>query len=185
MITYTNSLGRHSRVGAMGHQGGIALVVTLIFLALLTLIGVASMRTTTIEEQMAGNLRTSAIGQEAAEAALRVGEKRIQGLGSEPTKANCAGYGGCYPSESYETENDDANWVGTDVAGAKGTQYRMRYVRFENNSITKGTEDDGDGRGVFHVTACSQGAAGGSNNTGCADGEDMKSVLQTTYKRKF
>jgi type IV pilus assembly protein PilX len=52
-------------------QGGAVLVVGLIFLALLTLIGVTAFSVATQEERMAGNTRDRLRAFEAAEAALR------------------------------------------------------------------------------------------------------------------
>ncbi len=55
-------------------QRGAVLIVSLIFLLLLTLIGTAAMRTTTLQERMAGNTRDINLSFQAAEAALRAGE---------------------------------------------------------------------------------------------------------------
>lgn len=59
------------------NQKGVALVVSLVFLLLLTLIGLATMRSTTLQESMANNVEDSMIAFEAAEAALRAGERKI------------------------------------------------------------------------------------------------------------
>lgn len=58
-------------------QRGAVLVVALVMLLLLTIIGLASIRGTTLQENMAGNLRESSLSLQAAEAALRKGEKTI------------------------------------------------------------------------------------------------------------
>lgn len=67
--------------GAGGGQGrpqrGAVLVVGLIFLALLTLIGVAAYSVLTQEERMAGNARDRLRAFEAAEAALRHCERLL------------------------------------------------------------------------------------------------------------
>lgn len=55
-------------------QGGAALIISLIFLLLMTLIGVTSMQTTTLQERMAGNSRDRNLALQAAEAGLRQGE---------------------------------------------------------------------------------------------------------------
>ncbi len=60
-------------------QSGIALITGLIFLVLLTIIGVTAMQTTMLEEKMAGNLRDENLAFQAAEAALRAGESYLQG----------------------------------------------------------------------------------------------------------
>jgi len=60
--------------GGHGHQRGAVLVVGLIFLALLTLIGVTAFSVATQEERMAGNARDRLRAFEAAERALRACE---------------------------------------------------------------------------------------------------------------
>ena len=65
------------------HQKGATLVVSLIILLSLTMLGITSMRGTTTEIAMAGNLRESAITFQAAEAGLRSAEATLQ-AGNEP-----------------------------------------------------------------------------------------------------
>lgn len=52
-------------------QDGAALIVSLLFLVMLTLIGVTAMTTTTLEEKMAGNARDYNVALQAGEAALK------------------------------------------------------------------------------------------------------------------
>ena len=59
---------------------GIALPVTLIFLLVMTIIGVAAIRNVTLEEKMAGNLRSQQLAFEAAEQVLRYCETLVQEL---------------------------------------------------------------------------------------------------------
>lgn len=61
-------------------QGGAVLIVTLMFLVILTLLGVTAMTSTTMEERMAGNTRDSAIALQAAESALRDARRDISNL---------------------------------------------------------------------------------------------------------
>lgn len=62
------------------HQGGAALVIGLILLVLLTMLGVTAMRTTSLEERMAGHTRDHALAFQAAEAALRAGESYLNSV---------------------------------------------------------------------------------------------------------
>src|SRR3546814_12700111 len=55
-------------------QRGVALVIVLILLLVMTLLGLASMRGTLLEERMSGNLFDRSLAFQAAEAALRPGE---------------------------------------------------------------------------------------------------------------
>ena len=58
-------------------QQGAVLLVSLIMLVIITVIGLASMRDTTLQERMAANLRDQQIALQTAEAALRAGERRL------------------------------------------------------------------------------------------------------------
>lgn len=55
----------------MQNEKGVALLTSLIFLVVLTILGLAGMRSTTMQERMSGNLRDQAVATQAAEAALR------------------------------------------------------------------------------------------------------------------
>ncbi len=61
-----------------GHQQGASLVIALMFLIVLTILGLVAVRSSTVQERMAGNDRDRAIAFEAAEAALRDAERDIQ-----------------------------------------------------------------------------------------------------------
>ena len=55
-------------------QRGAALIISLIFLLLLTIIGVTASQTTILQERMAGNVKDRNMAFQASEAALRAGE---------------------------------------------------------------------------------------------------------------
>lgn len=61
-------------------QRGVVLAISLIFLLLLTLIGVTAMQSTTLQERMAGNFRNRDLAFQAAEAGLRSAEDWIDGI---------------------------------------------------------------------------------------------------------
>jgi type IV pilus assembly protein PilX len=63
-----------SQSTAIRRQRGIALAVVLILLVVITLLALAAMRGTLLEERMSGNVIDRGYGFEAAEAALRQGE---------------------------------------------------------------------------------------------------------------
>ena len=60
-----------------GAQRGAVLIVALVLLLVLTVLGTASMRDTSMEERMAGNFRDHNAALQAAETALRTGEEGI------------------------------------------------------------------------------------------------------------
>jgi Tfp pilus assembly protein PilX len=86
---------------AAKQQQGAALVVGLIFLVLLSLIGVASMQSTGLQERMAGNFRDQNQALQAAEAALRSAEREV-------TEAMSGGFG----STQTFTAASRAAWEG-------------------------------------------------------------------------
>lgn len=75
-------------------QRGVALAVVLILLLVMTLLGLAAMRGTLMEERMSGNLTDRSLAFQAAEAALREGEAIAAGNPAFPA-AGCDGNGLC------------------------------------------------------------------------------------------
>jgi len=71
-------------------QRGAALIVGLIMLLLLTLVGVAGMRDTLLQEKMAASMRDRDIALQAAEAALRAAELSLA-TGAGPVFTNSNG----------------------------------------------------------------------------------------------
>jgi len=67
-------------------QRGAALVFALVFLVVLTLIGIGVVGTTTTEERLARNFRDTDIAFAAAEAAMRDAEVRITGYFKSPAQ---------------------------------------------------------------------------------------------------
>ncbi len=67
-------------------QGGIALVVALILLVIMTLLGLGAMRSVTLEEKMAANTFDRSVSFQAAEAALR-GAEDLLNVPAPPTPA--------------------------------------------------------------------------------------------------
>jgi len=61
-------------------QRGAVLVIALLFLTILTILGVTAMTTTTYEERLAGNARDTSTAFQAAEAALRDARRDLNGI---------------------------------------------------------------------------------------------------------
>lgn len=61
-----------------GKQRGVVLIIALIMLVAMTTIGVSSITTSSLEERMAGNFDDRNVAFQAAEAALREGERYVQ-----------------------------------------------------------------------------------------------------------
>lgn len=67
------------RTTAQRKQDGAALVVSLVILLVMTLIGITAMRSSTLEEKMAGNAQQDQIAFQLAQSALRQGEGWVMG----------------------------------------------------------------------------------------------------------
>lgn len=94
-------------------QRGVTLVVSLLFLLLLTILGVTSMSTGTLQEKMAGNTRDLDIATQAAESALRYAEEWFARNYAPPaTLPQALGAGnGIWPANTVgPTQIDDPNW---------------------------------------------------------------------------
>lgn len=79
-------------------QGGMVLLVSLIFLLLLTLLGISSMQNATLQEKMAGSVVVRNQSFQLAESALRLGESAIKAGTVLPTA--CSGTACAPPAES-------------------------------------------------------------------------------------
>ena len=84
-------------------QHGAILIITLLFLVILTMLGVTAMTSSTMEERMAGNTRDSAIALQAAEAALRDAYRDIHRF---PVQA---GFGRTIPPDLSDFGNNGAD----------------------------------------------------------------------------
>lgn len=84
------------------YQAGISLVIVLILLLIMTLLGIAVLRGTLLEERMTANLYDRSLSFQAAEAALREAEELIAATVPTPTAGCSAGI--CAPPGSNELE---------------------------------------------------------------------------------
>ncbi len=104
------------KVNMIHKQMGVTLVTGLIFLVVLTLLGVTAMKTATTEERMSSNLRDRNLSLQAAEMTLRYAEQHIRDndpATNTPTPidgitgfdAACTG-GYCYYGKGNEPTSD-------------------------------------------------------------------------------
>lgn len=143
-------------------QSGMALITGLIFMVVLTLIAIAAMRTTTLEELMARNARDRDLAFQAAEAALRVGEAELTGAvaptlapGTGRTPRITDGSLNNYWIATHDWDDGDSVEVDFDL---EDTSARPRYV-IELMATSAGSGGGGLGfapltdQGVYRVTA--------------------------------
>lgn len=97
-----------------GRQRGAAMIIALIFLLLMTLLSTSSMRSSTMQERMAGNMRDWNLGFQSAEAALRVAEDYLLETDDLPDFNDAAGF--------YQLNSPDRPvWVGTTTTEGEGS----------------------------------------------------------------
>lgn len=115
------SKSRAMSSGFPARQTGMVLLVSLVFLLLLTLVGVSSMQNATLQEKMAGSVTVRNQSFQAAEEILRLGESAIQVAGY--SLAACTTTAGCAPPADSTTVTAAVNssagvpWVAVPARG--------------------------------------------------------------------
>lgn len=172
------------------NERGAVLIIALIMLLILTVLGVAVMESSVIEERMAGNAIDRNRAFQAAETALRMGEQQIANLVQQPIAVN--GPSNASPSvlgsvivgsPSWWSAGavNDAWWLanGRDSAlgwaAANTVRNDPRYVIEEYDTVCDGavTPTLSECKIVYRVTAFAWGAR---NST---------VILQSLYARRY
>ncbi len=173
-------------------QRGVALVMALVFLLLLTLIGVAALNTTSLEEKMAGNVKDRNLAFQAAESGLILAESWIYTQIGKPVFPNISN--GLYVPSTITDENwKDSTWstnnlvvypntpgqTGSGTLGKINTQPKyiiedMGEKKESGGSVVTNTSYKGPGTTVLRITA---------RGTGGTDAAQV--ILQSTYARAF
>lgn len=127
----------------LARQSGAALVMSLVILLVLTIIGVAAMRTASLEERMAGNIQEATSAFHAAESGLNRALNTAGALSLTGTTTNNWTFGTAqaqvdvefkefappkrgsgYSATSFDAANFDQASTGTAGGGAKSTLHR-------------------------------------------------------------
>lgn len=119
LIKRLSRANRQPRVRSNGcaSQRGVALVIALILLIVVTLVGLAGIRGTTMQEKMAGNFYDRELAFQSAEAGLREAESLI-GSGANPVDRDCStGAVGCESAPGFSGSWHEVN----------GGDYTSRY----------------------------------------------------------
>lgn len=118
---------------ARAHQRGVALVIALVLLIAVTLVGLAAIRGTSLQEKMSGNAYDRQMSFQAAEAALNVGEHElVANLGNYPLNTagtdcvnnNC----GPNPVTDNNVTANDWNAVNTSSTATGPTVFKTTYT---------------------------------------------------------
>lgn len=169
-------------------QSGSALIISLVFLLVLTVLSVAAMQGTTMQERMAGNYRETNEALQAAEAALRTAERYLELAVIGPFDGSVTGlYQPITGTELQTAITDgtpverwqvvaDANWQavpGTSYQG-QAPNYIIEQLRAYQDPLGSLAADEPLPENQYYrVTARGYGASG-----------ELGSILQSTYRRQ-
>ena len=179
-------------VGQQKRQSGVALFISLVLLLILTVLGLSSVQTTSLQERMARNARDTNLAFQAAESAVKDAEALIETFSSlvlfTAPGANDAGY---YLEGDYDEADNWSNrdWMSgngyieaqTVIEGvAEPPKYiieHLKTVMSDNDSLNLDNigQDSGSGRTqIFRITVF---GTGGSSTAHV--------MIQSTYGKRF
>ena len=176
-------------------QAGAALLVALVMLLISTMVGIASIRGTVLNEKMSSNMYDRSLAYQAAEGALRAGEAAVeanQSVGIDcPNSANP-----CPPAPvNTFTVNNSAGWTSVgnayQVNSEKMGSAPQYYV--EKLGEVGGTDEFGigDSANCANYAGCDQTAPSaalfrvtGRSNVPANDGRSVV-ALQITVKQNL
>lgn len=169
----------------LGRQTGAVLITALALLIVLTLLGLSGMQNTILEERMAGNYRDRQVAFEAAEAALREGERRVadtavfNGLNWNGTDGSHEGDGTLDPFDSsawagagYAVAVNDASLNYETSAPPMHLVERLPEIDMPESSLVKGFPEQPPKIRYYRTTSRGQGKTTGT-----------EVLLQSTYFR--
>lgn len=158
-------------------QRGSALIVSLVMLLLLSLIGVAGMQTTVMQDRMAANLLDKDLAFQATEAALREAEESLaDGVPvSFPNSNGLYRIGATNRPDWPETPSDDGNGVTTYGDNFPGVNAQPRYYIEQIDTIpAPGCDLSSYCEPVYYrITAAGSGGS-----------DTATSIITTVYRTK-
>jgi type IV pilus assembly protein PilX len=189
---------RKHNITGQSRQLGTALITCLLLLLVLTVLGIVMMRTSVMQERMAGNTRDLNMALQGGEAGLRYGEAVLAAIPAVPTPVPSTATP-CAPvcdigvlpvavtdpaQFDWTNANNAAKYgqaaVAASLSGSAGSgklndepRYTLEFAGFIPNSA-EGPQTWSDGRVVFQVTSRSTGGSGMTNT-----------VVRSTYARRF
>lgn len=164
-------------------QNGVALIVSLIILLILSILGVQSLQTSTLEEKMAGNFRDNKIALEAAESALLAGEEWIDNL-TAPPEENDTGTNGIWTFGKADIKNktfwDNATQVDTNLTGLNTPpSYVVEYrgvARAQKSAETGSNQSNSVEPDLYNYRITARGLGGTRNS---------EVILQSHFKKAY
>ncbi|MBD2859874.1 hypothetical protein IB286_12760 [Spongiibacter sp. KMU-158] len=98
-------------------QAGMVLLVSLVFMLIITIIGSEAMLSATLQERMAGNTKESSLAFQAAEASLREAEQVLAGVNVGPFNGTLGMYQSCPDAADERDACDSPDWQDYDSTG--------------------------------------------------------------------
>lgn len=177
------------RIHNIQRQVGSALIVSLTILLVLTILGVSAMRTTSLQEKMAGNARDTDVAFQAAESAIREAERFLDTISNRDLFSIAGGSTGGYylpRGPNPEAWTIEANWTNAVEATYTNDQISLQPLYIiqavdadvggEDEGLQGGIGYGGGGvtpeYGIFQITARGFGVSPNS-----------RVMLQTMYGR--
>lgn len=181
----------------LSRERGAVLITGLVMLVVLTILGLQAMRNSSLEEQMAGNMRSENIAFQAAEAGLREAEAWLLSRTSQPT-ASIDGSSGVWVLDKPDPDTTNRqpwwrDWTESDWTSAKAKDFTrsLSYTSANNLDavppayvIEEGQfVEDSDDMGItgapsgiqyYYVTARGRDVSG-----------RMRVILRTSFARRF
>ena len=185
---FRQNRSRPSNPAPPRRQAGVALIIGLVMLLLVTIIGLAAMQTTNMEEHMAGNMQDRMAAFQAAEAALRAGESWVGAQTTEPdvvdtcSSAPCdvwtldaSGLGGLSDKSNSWWQSNGRGYGANLASTANEPRYVVEFQAYVPDSLGVGHSYTGStGRNYYRITA---------HGTGGSD--KARVVLKSTTTKRF
>jgi type IV pilus assembly protein PilX len=181
----------------MHRQKGIVLLVSLILVLLITVVGLAAIRGSGLQELMAGNMREHNLAFQAAEAGLRAAETTIRPeleLNALPTFDDSGGHFNDLNKKNSEPKppalwdedawDDDDNTVTTNMDLTLASDEQPRYVMERLVvPITIAAAADGSGIDTASMDSFEEPEFYRVTSRGTGGAVNAHVILQSVYKR--
>lgn len=168
------------------NQRGMTLVVGLIMVLLMTLVGMAAIRGSGMQELMAGNMRDRNLAFQSAEAGLRQGEAVLTGATLPAFDGSTTGYESALTGSSSTGFWDSYGWDAGSIRTALALQMVASQPQFVIEEVTStATINSVDGGAVDFASSLKTEDTIFYRVTTRAEGgtADAVVILQSTYKR--
>ncbi|MBT4162161.1 MAG: hypothetical protein HOC70_15005 [Gammaproteobacteria bacterium] len=191
--------------GAFGrNQQGVALFLTLTILLILTILGVSSIQTTSMQERMARNYRDVNIAFQGAEAAVAEAEEYLESItniGTFPddpdisdTLSNACSAGLCTSTDGrsrWQQADGIVDWddnsthkttttTAAELGAADDPKYFVEYVAkvtIEQDTLNIGNVGEGGSSGRAYIFRITSRGSGGTT--------ESAAMIQSLYGRQF